>query len=62
MILKPLIRYLKAKSMTLSNSNKPAPVSNKVANFNQLDSHEWDFDEIEKLEREYIERKLNGGG
>ena len=51
------------KSMAFSNaSNKLAPVSNKVASFNNLDSHEWDFDEIEKLEREYIERKLNGGG
>lgn len=38
-----------------------APVSNKVAKFNNMYSHDWDFDEIEKLEREYIERKLNGG-
>lgn len=36
-------------------------VSNKVSKFNSMDSHNWDFDEIEKLEREYIERKLNGG-
>lgn len=37
------------------------PLPNKVARFNTMDSHDWDFDEIEKLEREYIERKLNGG-
>ena len=50
------------KNMTNTNMPaKPTQISNKVANFNNLDSHEWDFDEIEKLEREYIERKLNGG-
>lgn len=48
----------------LSESNaktSTAPISKKVSKFNSMYSHDWDFDEIEKLEREYIERKLNGG-
>ena len=43
------------------NQGGVTPLPNKVAKFNTMDSHDWDFDEIEKLEREYIERKLNGG-
>ena len=41
------------------------PVSNakctgldKIKQFNQMESHHWDFDEIERLERLYIDRKL----
>lgn len=35
-------------------------VSSKVEQYNQMDEHnDWDFDEIEKLEREYINRKLS---
>ena len=35
-------------------------VSSKVEQYNQMDSRDdWDFDEIEKLEREYINRKLS---
>lgn len=30
----------------------------KVKQFNQMESHNWDFDEIERLERLYIDRKL----
>lgn len=30
----------------------------KIKQFNQMESHHWDFDEIEKLERLYIDRKL----
>lgn len=30
----------------------------KVKQFNQMESHHWDFDEIERLERLYIDRKL----
>lgn len=30
----------------------------KVKQFNQMESHGWDFDEIERLERLYIDRKL----
>lgn len=42
------------------STNRPS-TSTKVAQFNQMYSHDWDFDELEKLEREYISRKLNGG-
>lgn len=31
---------------------------NKVKQFNQMESHHWDFDEIERLERLFIDRKL----
>lgn len=44
-----------------STKNAVTPLPNKVSKFNNMYSHDWDFDEIEKLEREYIERKLNGG-
>ena len=30
----------------------------KVQQFNEMDSREWDFDEIERLERAYIEQKI----
>lgn len=30
----------------------------KIKQFNQMESHNWDFDEIERLERLYIDRKL----
>lgn len=30
----------------------------KIRQFNQMESHNWDFDEIERLERLYIDRKL----
>lgn len=33
---------------------------NKIEKFNAMDSHDWDFDEIERLEREHIDRKLKG--
>lgn len=32
--------------------------SDKIKQFNQMESHHWDFDEIERLERLYIDRKL----
>lgn len=31
----------------------------KVKQFNQMESHNWDFDEIERLERLYIDSKLS---
>ena len=34
---------------------------NKTAKFNNIYSHNWNFEELEKLESEYIDRKLNGG-
>jgi len=33
----------------------------KTAKFNNMYSHNWNFEELEKLESEYIDRKLNGG-
>lgn len=43
----------------------PEPISNtrpnKVSKFTNIYSHNWDFDELERLESEYIDRKLNGG-
>lgn len=30
----------------------------KIKQFNQMESHKWDFDEIERLERLYIDRKI----
>lgn len=41
------------------SSHKQEPsLSAKVKKFNQMYSHEWDFDEIERLERELIDRRL----
>lgn len=34
---------------------------NKTAKFTNIYSHNWNFEELEKLESEYIDRKLNGG-
>ena len=31
----------------------------KIKQFNQMESHHFDFDEIERLERLYIDRKLD---
>ena len=31
---------------------------NKIQQFNAMDSRAWDFDEIERLERKYIEQKI----
>lgn len=58
-----LDKVFESKKMLAQPVNKGGvtPLPNKVAKFNTMDSHDWDFDEIEKLEREYIERKLNGG-
>lgn len=36
--------------------------NSRINQFNNMDSHEWDFDEIERLEREYIDKKLENGG
>lgn len=44
-----------------SSSQNTSMVSPKITKFNNMYSRDWDFDELEKLEREYITRKLNGG-
>ncbi|PHV70380.1 hypothetical protein CS063_10905 [Sporanaerobium hydrogeniformans] len=48
----------KQLGMTSPSPNKPP---NKATKFTNIYSHNWDFDEIQKLEREYVQRKLNGG-
>ena len=48
------------KALTIQ-STTVKPISNKVAQFNNMYSHDWDFDELEKLQQEHITRKLNGG-
>lgn len=40
-----------------SQAKRPA----KTSKFNNMYSHNWNFEELEKLENEYIDRKLNGG-
>lgn len=55
--------YESKKAITQSKDNKQAPAKpTKITKFNNIYSHNWDYDELEKLEREYIERTLNGGG
>lgn len=39
----------------------PKPAPPKVTKFTNIYTHNRDFDELEKLEREYIERTLKGG-
>lgn len=48
----------KAIAQSGDQMSKQAP---KVTKFTNIYSHSRDFDELEKLEREYIERTLNGG-
>ncbi|MGL6174254.1 MAG: DnaD domain protein [Cellulosilyticaceae bacterium] len=43
-----------------STPNKATPTK-KNARFTNISSHNWDFDQLERLEQEYIERKLHGG-
>ena len=61
--VKALDKVHDSKKFLSESSSKAniSSVSNKVSKFNNMYSHDWDFDEIEKLERAYIERKLNGG-
>ena len=59
--VKVLDKAFESKRLLNTLPTSSRPVSNRIAQFNTLDSHDWDFDEIEQLEREYIQRKLNGG-
>ena len=43
-----------------SNTNSKNNNQTKIEKFNSMYSHNWDFDEIERLEREHIDRKLRG--
>lgn len=59
--IKALDKVHESKKMMTAPQAAVTALPNKVSKFNNMYSHDWDFDEIEKLEREYIERKLNGG-
>lgn len=59
-----LDKAYESKKMQLpssSNSTRPSALSPKIAKFNSMYSHDYDFDELEKLQEEHITRKLNGG-
>ena len=47
-----------SKQETPRVCNKYQTKLTKVEKFNQMDSHDWDFKEIEELERKFIEEKL----
>lgn len=54
---------LKSKELERKATNdnkKNNSIPSKIEKFNAMVSHEWDFDEIERLEREHIDRKLRG--
>lgn len=42
-------------------AGKTAALSHKIAKFNSMYTHDWDFDELEKLEEEHLSRELKGG-
>lgn len=42
-------------------SAPPKSTAKKNTRFTNISSHNWDFDQLERLEQEYIERKLHGG-
>ncbi len=50
-----------SKKMLNIQTTAVKPLSNKISQFNNMYSHDWDFDELEKLQQEHITRKLNGG-
>ena len=45
-----------------TQQQKSSTIGSKIEKFNSMYSHDWDFDEIERLEREHIDRKLRGQG
>ncbi len=49
------------KNITQSGQYVTKPTPPKVTKFTNIYTHNRDFDELEKLEREYIERTLKGG-
>lgn len=51
-------RTAKAKLSPSSNMSKK-PI--KATKFTNICSHDWDFDELEKLENDYVTRRLQGG-
>lgn len=59
--IKALDKAHESKKALSASNTSIKPISNKVSQFNNMYSHDWDFDELEKLQREHITRKLNGG-
>ena len=58
-----LIKVMQGLYDDFKTSNTETPQKNrwdKIQQFNQMESHHFDFDEIERLERQYIDRKLEG--
>ena len=51
-------REVVSKQETPSVPTKHRTTPTKAEKFNQMDSHDWDFKEIEALERKLIEEKL----
>lgn len=51
--------YSNTTTKKASAPTKAAPKKN--GRFTNIASHNWDFDQLERLEQEYIERKLHGG-
>lgn len=53
----------KAYSSTVAKkaSAPTKSAAKKNGRFTNIASHNWDFDQLERLEQEYIERKLHGG-
>ena len=51
-------REVASKQQTPSVQNKHRTTPTKVEKFNQMDSRDWDFEEIEALERNFINQKL----
>ena len=52
------------KAYTSASNKKtyaPAKSAPKNTRFTNISSHNWDFDQLERLEQDYIERQLNGG-
>ena len=49
---------VESKQQTSSVPTKHRTTPTKIEKFNQMDSHDWDFKEIEELERKFIEEKL----
>lgn len=57
-----LDKAFESKNMqAASGVQKNNTSNNKIAKFNSMYSHDWDFDALEQLQEEHIKRKLNGG-
>ena len=61
--IEALDKVYESKRMQQSSfkENNTVTLSNKVAKFNSMYTHDWDFDELEKLEEAHLTKELNGG-